>query len=181
VSPDAELFFYFAGHGAPEPETGRGYLVPWDADPKYIKSQGIAVDDLVARLARTGVKQTYAFIDACFSGAGGRSVLAEGTRPLVRVKAVDTPTGGVSLLTAAGPDETTGATSSGHGLFTHHLLAGLNGKADRDADGAITLAEVAAYTTAKVEEDAARDNREQVPRMIGQGGDTVLTRLPPKR
>lgn len=180
ATADGELFFFFAGHGAPEPETSRGYLVPWDADPKYIKSQGIAFDDLVARLAKVGAKQTFAFVDACFSGAGGRSVLAEGTRPLVRVKGLESA-GGVTLLTAAGPDETTGAAGSGHGLFTHHLLAGLNGKADADGDGALTMAEVAGYATAKVKEDAARDNREQEPRMLGAGGDVVLTRLPPTR
>lgn len=181
ASADGELFFFFAGHGAPEPESSRGYLVPWDADPKYIKSQGIAFDDLVARLAKVGAKQTFAFVDACFSGAGGRSVLAEGTRPLVRIKGIESSVGGVTLLTAAGPDETTGAAGSGHGLFTHHLLAGLNGKADADADGAITMAEVASYATAKVKDDAARDNREQEPRLLGGGGDVVLTRLPPQR
>lgn len=181
VDRDAELFFFFAGHGAPDVETGAGYLVPWDADPKYIKTQGIAVDDLVARLAKAGAKQSYAFLDACFSGAGGRSVLAEGTRPLVRVRAPGAPRGTVSLLTAAGADETTGAASSGHGLFSHHLLAGLNGRADADRDGAITLEELAAYTRAKVRDDAARDNREQHPELIGSGGEAVLTRLPPPR
>ena len=179
ASAEGELFFYFAGHGAPEPETSRGYLVPWDADPKYIKSQGIAFDDLVGRLAKVKAKRTFAFVVACFSGAGGRSVLAEGTRPLVRIKGLESSVGGVTLLTAAGPDETTGAAGSGHGLFTHHLLMGLNGKADADADGAITMSEVARYATAKVKDDAARDNREQEPRMLGEGGDVVLTRLPP--
>lgn len=181
VDPEAELFFFFAGHGAPDPETGQGYLVPWDADPKFIKSQGIAVDDLVTRLAKAGAKETFAFVDACFSGAGGRSVLAEGTRPLVRVKAHGVPRGGVTLLTASGPDETTGAASSGHGLFSHHLLAGLNGQADADRDGAITVAELAAYTTTRVRDDAARDNREQEPHLVGGNPDAVLTRLPPSR
>jgi Caspase domain len=180
ADPSAELFFFFAGHGAPDTDSGEGYLVPWDADPKYIKSQGIPVNALVARLAKARAKQTYAFIDACFSGSGSRSVLAEGTRPLVRVKALATP-GSVALLTASGSAETTGVAASGHGLFSHHLLAGLNGRADADRDGAITLEEVAAYTKAHVRDDAARDNREQNPELIGSAGADVLTRLPPRR
>jgi len=184
ADPAGEAFFFFAGHGAPDPESGESYLVPWDADPKYVRTQGIAVSELVGKLAGSNAQHTYAFLDACFSGSGGRSVLAKGTRPLVRVRDLQAPSGGLSLLTAAAADEVTGAAPSGNGLFSYHLLAGLNGRADADRDGAITLAELVEYTQANVTEQAAEANRDQSPQAPGlteEAAKAVLTRLPPRR
>jgi uncharacterized caspase-like protein len=40
----------------------------------------------------------------------------------------------------------------GHGVFTHYLLKGLNGPADLDADGLITVDEVYSYVSQHVPE-----------------------------
>ena len=42
----------------------------------------------------------------------------------------------------------------GHGLFTHHLLAGLRGAGDRDGDGRVGVAEFFEYVSEAVERDA---------------------------
>jgi hypothetical protein len=39
ADPKGEVFFYYAGHGAPDTEGDERYLVPWDADPKFIRTQ----------------------------------------------------------------------------------------------------------------------------------------------
>ncbi len=73
-----------------------------------------------------------------FSGAGGRSVLGEGLRPLVNK--VDTsigPGSKVVLFAAASPQEVTGSLKDqGHGMFTYYFLKGLGGAA-KDASGAV--------------------------------------------
>jgi uncharacterized caspase-like protein len=179
--PDAEVYFFFAGHGAPEPTTGDAYLVPWDADPKYLKSQGLRIADLHAALAASGAKSVYVFLDSCFSGAGGRSVLAAGTRPLVRTKdeGIDAPpqvpTTGMRVyatIAAAGPSEITGRATNGEaGLFTYHLVTGVGGAADRDGDHKVTLSELFDYVKTRVEKDARQDNRDQTPALTLAAGE----------
>lgn len=165
--PDSKVYFFFSGHGAPDPETGTAYLVPWDADPAYLKTRGVQIKSLYGSLEKLPAKNLYVFLDACFSGSGSRSVLAKGTRPLVPVK-VETAQRLVAL-TASGARETTGAARDlRHGLFTRYLLAGLGGAADANADKAISVGELADFVTEKVSTDARLDNREQTPSLISQ-------------
>lgn len=164
--PGGKVYVFFSGHGAPDPETGDAYLVPWDADPAYIKTRGVSVRDLYAGLEKLKGQQVYVFLDACFSGSGDRSVIAQGTRPLVPVKAPQSK-GGIIALTASAAKETTGAArDASHGLFTRHLLAGMGGAADANKDGNVSLAELADHVKTNVSRDARLDNREQTPSLI---------------
>ncbi len=161
--PGATVYFFFSGHGAPDVETGDAYLVPYDADPAFLKTRGYALSQLYARLGALPDAQTFAFIDACFSGAGERSVLASGTRPLVPVKAVKAP-GSLIAFSAASASEATGAAADApHGLFTLHLLDGLSGRADANADADVTLDELVNHVTAQVSRAARLQNRDQTP------------------
>jgi hypothetical protein len=163
VKDGGRVYVFFSGHGAPDVETGDSYLLPYDANPTYVKSGGLKVSDLTSKLSDLKGQQVYVFLDACFSGTGERSVLAEGTRPVVAVKKLPTAEG-VVTFSAAGPDETTGADASGkHGLFTHYLIEGLVGGADADGDGAVSIAELHQHVTQTVPADARRQNRDQTP------------------
>ncbi len=178
VTAGGRVYFFFSGHGAPDPETGAGYLVPFDADPAYLKTRGLAVEALYAALGRLPGQQSVVILDACFSGGGVRSVLAAGTRPLVPVKPSDAPSGVVALA-AAGPKETTGASrEASHGLFSWYVLKGLGGDADADADGHVTLAELTGFVQRGVAADARLDNREQTPTLSAPAGfDPASLRL----
>lgn len=170
TAPGGTVYFFFSGHGAPDPETGETYLVPYDADPAYLKTRGLALKDLYAALGALHGQRTYAFLDACFSGGGDKSVLAAGARPLVPLKSASV-TGQVVALTASAAKETTGPSADGrHGLFTGHLLAALRGAADLDHDRALTLQEIAAHVSARVSEDARLQNREQHPALVAPPG-----------
>ncbi|MEO1271409.1 MAG: caspase family protein, partial [Myxococcota bacterium] len=162
VKPGGTVYLFFSGHGAPDPQTGQAYLVPWDADPAYIKTRGYPLKQVYSNLNRLKKQQTITLLDACFSGSGDRSVLAKGTRPLVPVQSA--PTSGVISFSASAANQTTGAApNSAHGLFTHHLLTGLYGQADANRDAIVDLAELSAYVTDRVVRDARLDNREQLP------------------
>ncbi|MCB9544483.1 MAG: caspase family protein [Myxococcales bacterium] len=166
TQPGGKVYVFFSGHGAPDPESGDAYLVPYDADPAYIKTRGFSVRDLYASLEKLPGQQAMVFLDACFSGSGDRSVIAQGTRPLVPVKAPQSQ-GGIIALTAAAARETTGAArDAANGLFTRHLLAGLAGAADANGDHDVTLAELADHVRQKVSSDARLDNREQTPSLL---------------
>lgn len=162
AKPGSRVYFFFSGHGAPDAESGQSYLVPWDGDPKYLKNTAYPLKRLYSKLNGLKAKEVIVAMDACFSGAGGRSVLAEGTRPLVMsAKKSPIPRGKLVVFSAAGPNEVTGADDrSGHGLFTYHFLAALN-----KWKGKPTVKGVYNYLLPRVKNSARRKNREQTPQL----------------
>ncbi|RVU42660.1 hypothetical protein EA187_15850 [Lujinxingia sediminis] len=163
------VYVFFAGHGAPDPQTGDAYLVPWDGDPRFINRQGMGIDELTSQLRELSASEVIVMLDSCFSGSGGRSVLAEGTRPLVPVKDLEIPArddqpARFALLSAAAADEVTGTMSgTEHGLFSYFLIEGLSGQADANGDGVVELGEISTYLSGRVPDEARRDNRDQTP------------------
>ncbi|TBR16740.1 hypothetical protein EPO15_18635 [bacterium] len=166
VRPGSRVYFFFSGHGAPDLKTGQAYLVPWDGDPAFLETTAYPLKRLYASLGRLGAKEVLVAMDACFSGAGGRSVLPKGARPLVTSVEAPLPAANVTALTASGPDEISGTVEErAHGAFTYFLLEGLNGAAkDRTAAGLLR------YAAPRVQEEARRANRDQTPRLVGDGG-----------
>jgi len=177
VKPDTTLFVYYSGHGAPDPKSGDAYLVPWDGDPKFLKSTAYPLKQLYAELAALKVKRVIVALDACFSGAGGRSVLAKGARPLVVQVADGVPASeNLTVLAAASGDEITGTLDEqGHGMFTYYLLKGLSGAA-KDASGAVTPKGLYDYVKPRVEDESRRQNRAQTPTFNGSASDAPLAR-----
>ena len=165
VSEKSRLWVYYSGHGAPDPVKGGAYLVPWDGDPAYLESSAYPLSGFYERLAALPAKEKIVILDACFSGAGGRSVLAQGARPLVTVKESSVPQDPrFFLLAASAQDQITGALQDqGHGVFTYYLLKGLKGAARKGQDGHVSMAELAAYLAAEVPRAARRQNRDQTP------------------
>jgi hypothetical protein len=164
-------YFFFSGHGAPDPTTGDSYLVPYDGDPSYLRSKAVSLKDLYARLGKLPQSRALAFVDACFSGTGPRSVLPAGARPLVLAQATRPTGGALAALSAASAAQISGPKDgANHGLFTYHLLRGLSGLADRDGDHAVSLFELDVFVRRHVTEEARRSNREQVPELNASDG-----------
>lgn len=165
AKPEGRVFFYFSGHGAPDPATGEPYLVPWDGDPNFLARTAYPVKRLYAKLSELRSRKILVMLDSCFSGAGGRSVLPAGTRPLV-AKMEAPSSGRLTVLTAAADNQITGSVpDKGHGAFTYFLLKGLNGEAKDFTAGGLH-----SYLTPRVQDEAARVNRTQDPRLLGDTG-----------
>ncbi|MDE2489748.1 MAG: caspase family protein [Elusimicrobia bacterium] len=125
VQAGDKVYVYYSGHGAPNPAKGDAYLVPYDGDPTYIGSTGFAVSRLFEDLGRLPAKSVFVAMDSCFSGAGGRSVLARGARPLVSVVQGGVPPR-LTVLSASAADQISNTDeAAGHGLFTYYFLEGL--------------------------------------------------------
>ena len=167
VKPEGRVFFYFSGHGAPS-ESGQAYIVPWDGDPNFLDKSAYPLKKLYAQLGSLKAKQVIVALDSCFSGAGGRSVLAEGARPLVsKVDTSVVPGSRIILFAAASSNGMTATLKDqGHGIFTYYFLKGLGGAA-KGEDGAITARRLYDYLKPKVQDAAARQNRDQTPVLEG--------------
>jgi ankyrin repeat protein len=170
VEQDTSVFVYFSGHGAPNPKTSDAYLVPYDGDPAFVEATGYPLKRLYEHLAKLPAKEVVVMLDSCFSGAGGRSVIAKGTRPMAL--SVENPVlaGGKTVVLAASSGGQVSSTylQQGHGLLTYFFLKGLRGEADTNKDGAIDLAEIFSYVKPQVERTARRGfNNEQTPQLLG--------------
>ncbi len=170
VEKDDTVFVYYSGHGAPNPKTGEAYLVPYDGDPTFVNTTGYPLKRLYDNLAKLPAKETVVVLDSCFSGAGGRSVIGKGMRPVGL--SVENPViaAGKTVVVAASAGDQISSTydQKGHGLLTYFFLKGLQGDGDQNKDGAIDLSELYSYLKPQVERVARREfNNEQTPQLLG--------------
>ena len=147
------------------------YIVPSDGDPQYLDATAVSMKDVLAKLGEAKAREVLAIVDSCFSGAGGRSVLPPGARPLVRVKETTAPAQ-LALFSASSGSEISGPAPGGEGgLFTKYVIDGLGtGAADMNGDGQVSLGELSQWVTPRVSRDAKKDNRDQNPSLnVGKG------------
>ena len=169
VEKDGTVFIYYSGHGAPDPKTSSAYLVPYDGDPAFIDETGYSLKRMYAALGKLPAKEVIVALDSCFSGAGGRSVIAQGSRPLVMnlLSNVVLPKN-VTVLSASSGDQTSSTyDEKGHGLFTYFMLKGIKNEDVTRSDGSLKIDDLYSYLKPQVERIARKQyNNEQTPQLI---------------
>jgi len=157
AKPDSRVFVYYSGHGAPDTQTGEAYLVPYDGDLNYLNVTGYSLKRLYDNLGRLQVKEVVVVLDSCFSGAGGRSVLAQGARPLVMMTTSTVLPSNIAVISATqGTQISTSSIEKGHGVFTYYFLKAIK-------DGKKTIAGIYEYIKPLVEDEAKQINVQQSP------------------
>lgn len=170
VEKDASIFIYYSGHGTPNIKSGEAYLVPYDGDPTFIEKTGYPLKRLYAALDKLPAKDITVVLDSCFSGAGGRSVLAQGAKPMVLSveNAIVAGRKTVVLSASAGDQISSAYMEKGHGLLTYFFLKGLRGEGDLNKDGRVELDELFEYVKPNVQKVARKQfNNEQTPQLLG--------------
>ena len=162
ATPDSRIFVYFSGHGTPNAQNGEASLVPWDGDPTSLDTSTENLKDFYRRIAKIKAHRIVVALDTCFSGAGGRSIILAGTRPLITVNTQgNLIPSRVTLIAASGENEISGVTQlQGHGLFTYYLLKGLDGHKWETTT-------LCSYVKSHVSKEAALENRDQNPVCTG--------------
>ncbi len=174
VDERGQVVFYFSGHGALDAQSGQAYLLPYDGDPNFLENTGYPIRRLYEKLAALKAREIIVAMDACFSGAGGRSVLAKGARPLVmKVNTAAVPEKLTVFAAASGDQITSTLEDQGHGIFTYYFLKGLSGGA-KDGSGRITAKGLYNYLKPKVQDAARRQNRDQEPVLHAQGNRELV-------
>lgn len=144
---NADLLFYYSGHGSVRPpEAPRLALLD------TALTQRVLYDEVIAPL---NTRYTHLLIDACHAAAivrpRGTSELSSAPLDAQAIGALwktntlaRFPHTG-ALIAASANDETHEWSELAHGVFTHELLSGLRGAADVNADGRIEYSELHAF------------------------------------
>ncbi len=141
-NPEAEVFVYYGGHGTTDVNSKEAYLVPFDADLTFLAETAYPVDQLYEGLGKLAAKQVTVVLDSCFSGAGGRSTMKKGARPMLVTQFPPVQSTNLVVFTASGAKEISWPYEEmSHGLFTYYFLKGLQGGADSDKDGKVSIQE----------------------------------------
>lgn len=157
IKKDSSVIIYYSGHGAPEPKTGDAYIVPFDGDPNYLEVTGYPLKRLYDKLGKLEAQEVIVLLDSCFSGSGGRSVLAKGARPLVMMTEGLVLPQNIAVLTATqGMQISSSSPEKGHGIFTYYFLKALK-------EGKKSIAEIYEYIKPLVEDEAKQLNVQQSP------------------
>jgi len=151
--PDDLLVLYFSGHGVRD-ELGALFLAVKNTIRSRLRSTAVKSDYIREVMDQSRSKRQVLILDCCNSGA-----FSQGTKAAIGVS-IGTATAfeggyGRIILTASDStqfawegDKVIGETDNS--LFTHYLVEGLEGEADRDGDGRITVDELYDYAYEKV-------------------------------
>ncbi|MDP3112131.1 MAG: caspase family protein, partial [Thermodesulfovibrionales bacterium] len=122
-----------------------------------LEDTGYPLKRLYDKLGKLQVAEVIVLLDSCFSGAGGRSVLAKGARPLVMMVDTGVLSSNMAVLSATqGTQISTSSPEKGHGVFTYYFLKALK-------DGKKDIAEIYSYIKPLVEDEAKQINVQQSP------------------
>ena len=157
---NAQIIFYYTGHGVPDVMRNTSYLLPIDGIATDV-STGYKLDDLYATLGALSAKSVTVFLDACFSGTtrnDGKEMLVEAKGAAIKAKS-GIPQGNMVVFSAAKGDETAYPNyEEHHGMFTYYLLKKL-----QETKGDVTLHELGEYIRQEVHAKGAIENLLQTP------------------
>lgn len=177
-SRNTEVVVYYSGHGVPGLADGRGYLLPVDADPDTPQINGYPLELLYRNLAELGVRSIFVYLEACFSGESAGGTLCRNCSGLTVMPRVTEVPKGITLFSAASASQVASWDEEvGHGLFTHYLLQGLYGKADKNDDKTVRLGELRRWLKNEMTHAARWRFRRVQEATVRGGASKIMSRL----
>ena len=175
--PDDMLILYFSGHGVRD-EMGSLYLAVKNTIRSRLRSTAIRTDYIREAMDQSRSKRQVLILDCCNSGAFPQGTKAEVGGMMGMTRAFQGY--GRFVLTASDAtqfawegDKVIGQTENS--LFTHFLVKGLEGEADSDGDGKITVDELYDYAYDQI----SRVTPKQTPTKSSskQEGEIILRQI----
>lgn len=159
---DDLVIFYCACHGSPDLDRPENvYLLTHDTDPLDIAGSALPMGQINQSFRETLLsKRVVLFADTCHSAAiaqesGSRNIANPNDLVNRYLQEVSITRAGIALLTSAEANEVSWEDAKwggGHGVFTYYLLKGLQGEADINQNGLVTVGELFEYVRSKVQE-----------------------------
>ncbi|MEO7840850.1 MAG: SUMF1/EgtB/PvdO family nonheme iron enzyme [Anaerolineales bacterium] len=147
--PDDLLVLYFSGHGVRD-EYGSLYLAVKNTNRARLRSTAIKSEFITEVMDQCRSRRQVLILDCCNSGAFAQGTKAATGVSIGTASAFEGKGYGRVVLTASDStqfawegDKVIGTTENS--LFTHYLVKGLEGEADTNGDGRITIDELYDY------------------------------------
>jgi len=160
---EAEIMFYYSGHGLPDETTKDPYLIPVDVSGAQA-SNGYSLNQLYSQLAQHPTKKCTVILDACFSGGARNKELVAMKGVKVKASVSNVPSNLVVMSSSSGQESSAVFKEKQHGLFTYYLLKSL-----KESKGAKTYQATMNEVTEQVALEATRMNKIQTPQLLMGG------------
>ena len=172
-----DVYVFFSGHGLPS-DDGKLYLLPYGVDKDLLERTAVAQKEVVNLLQAARPKSVTMFIDSCYSGQtrGGEQLLASARPVSIMVSEKAYPDNFTVMSASASSQISSSSRDLGHGIFSYYLMKGLEGDADDNKDGTITIGKLQSYLSEKVPRHAMKMNRTQEPQLVGDSARVLVSK-----
>jgi hypothetical protein len=161
------IYFYYSGHGIPDPISRESFILPKDKAVEYVaKEQELKLSNIYTTLQNSKASKIIAVIDACFSGTtDGQSVYKGVAAAHFKPKSFNAnPNGKLAILTAGKDNQFSNSyDEKGHRLFSYFVIKSL-------LDGRKNIGDIYKDVAMKVKDESRRkggDTYEQEPQING--------------
>lgn len=163
----AELFFYYSGHGLPDEVSKDPYLIPVDVSGAQV-TNGYALNELYRQLSLHTTKKCTVILDACFSGGARNKELVAMKGVKVKASVSNVPNNLVVMTSSSGQESSAVFRDKQHGLFTYYLLKSL-----KESKGNQSYQATWNEVREQVALEATRMNKIQTPQLLLGSGITT--------
>jgi len=173
-----DVYVFYSGHGLPSDDGSNLYMLPHGVDRQFLNETAIKQSVLITALQAVSPRSVTMFMDACYSGQSrtGETLLASARPISIQSKASSYPAN-FNVISASAPDQLASSSPDlKHGMFSYFLMKGMEGEADENKDGNITMAEMQSYLKEYVGKKAMSLNRTQVPQLTGDQSRVLVGR-----
>lgn len=158
ASPRDVAVIFMAGHGLLDPYSEQYYFLPYETSYDRPFDDGLPMAEITALLKarhEKGIGSIVLMLDACHAGSLESGMRAVEVPPSLKGR-IEASEGMYILAAAKSTEKAAEAKRLRHGVFTHFILQGLSGNADKidptskAADGFVTVSELFDYVSAEV-------------------------------
>jgi hypothetical protein len=178
VRPTTDVYVYYSGHGLPAADGQGIYLLPQRAHRDFIDKTAITQQEINVAIQAAKPKSVTVFLDACYSGQArtGETLLVSARPVGLKIEKQLFPDS-FTIISASQSDQISSSSPDlQHGIFSYYLMKGMEGDADANRDGKITLGEMQAYLVENVGRQAGMMNRKQEPQLVGDANRVLVGR-----
>lgn len=173
TEPNDLLLFYYSGHG--DEDNNESYLVARNGRRLVLRDTAVAISRVREIVEDAPARAKVIILDACHSGA---DIGGKGPKPMSEefIRRVFEQAEGLAVLASCKQGQLSYEWHENErSVFTHFLLEALEGKADRDGKGFVTVQDANRHVTNAVKLWASHRNASQTPTLqYTVAGDIIL-------
>ncbi|MGE4398625.1 MAG: caspase domain-containing protein [Campylobacterales bacterium] len=164
AEPGDTIYFYYSGHGIPDPTSSEAFILPKDKSVEYVgKEPDLKMRQIYQTLEKSKAAKVVAIVDACFSGMTDGTAVYKGVAAAHFKPKAYIPTPKMVILTAGKDTQFSNSfDEKKHRMFSYYLMKSI-------IDGRKELVDIYQEVRLKVKDESRKKggSYEQEPQMIG--------------